>query len=1140
MKDILSQYTQKLKEFELAAKFHKSGSFRIYGVPDSASSFVFSAVFSSLKKESLLVVASTNSEAEVLYREAMSFMELEDLAFLPGPDTIPYDYAHYSREMKVDRINALSRILEGKKTLIFTSAVGFLKTLPKAELLSKKSITLEKDKEFSQTLLLAKLVELGYTREEICEEYGQFSVKGGVVDIYSSYRGQALRVDFWGDTIDSIKVFDPSTQRSLSELTKTVVLPVDEFILSDSEWKIYSEKIDEFPSSLKKPEYEFSHKHPVEELIPLVHEPVGLLSYFKTAPVVACYRQNDVTERTLQLEREYRTLFEKRKNEIICLAPDRVISMGREYEILNSRNNLSVHLIEPSAIKENEILLNIRETDSFKGKIRDVREKIEELKSSHRLLITSSFAAQTERLKGLFEKDNILHLNEKSDEPGQFELPDQNGTYLVLSELRNGFILPDENLHIWTENDIFGRSYKRKSKFKKTSSRAIQSFVDLKEGDYVVHIHHGVGRFVKIEKVTSDGKTRDFLKLEYSGGDTLFVPLDQISLVQRYIGGSDSPQLDSLGRGTWKKKKEKAQESVNQLAEELLVIYANRMKLQGYMYPADTIWQEEFEAEFEYEETPDQLAAIEAVKADLESPRPMDRLICGDVGYGKTEVAIRAAFKVIMAGKQVLVIAPTTILALQHYTTFSTRFKNYPIKVDMVSRFRTQKEVREAIANFSKGEIDLLIGTHALLGNQVKPKNLGLLVIDEEQRFGVNHKDSIKKMKNLVDVLTLSATPIPRTLHMSLTGIRDLSIIETPPKNRQSVETYVMEENEEIMKRAVEKELERGGQVFYLFNRVEFIEAEAKKLSELLPTISIGILHGQLTEEEVEETIMDFNKRKYDLLVTTSIIESGIDMPNVNTMIVQRADTFGLSQLYQIRGRVGRSGRKAYAYLFYPVARALTEQAEKRLNTISEYQELGSGFKVAMRDLEIRGAGNLLGTEQSGSIAEIGFDLYVQMLNEAVSKLKKEEVAIEIRTLINFASDFYIPEDYISDTRQKIEFYKRYEGATQIAEIDEIAMEMEDRFGKFPRAVEIFVQQERIRVMASSMGFELITEDEKEIRLKSGTYFKGDPEKIMKLIMKNEGLYINPKEPNILRFKPKSKSSADRLIEITKLLQKMI
>ena len=1139
MKDLLSKYVKKLSETDFELAYKKKGQFKFYGIPDSAVSFLASAIYLYQNKKSAIVISATNTDSEALFREALSFLPKENIAYFPGPEVIPYDYARYSRELKIDRINTLARILSGERILLFTSAIGFLKTLPPASILMGKSLNLKTGDEIDQTDLLQSLVALGYVREEICEEYGKFSVKGGVIDVYSPLFTDPVRLDFFGDTLESIKSFDSSTQRSISELEKVSLLPVDEFLLSKKEWEHYQKEIELRGKGLKKPDMEISHHTALEELIPVVHEPHGILDYFKTPPLILFQRQNEVVDKVFQIEREYKSLYEKRKTDIICLEPEKLISFQNEYTVLTSKKEISFHLIRPSELKDNEVILPITETDSFKGKIRDVREKMEAMKEDSILLITSSFHAQTERLKGLFEKENIKILNEASDEPEVVQFPTSPGAYLVLSELKNGFILPDEKIHIWTENDIFGRSYKRKSRFKKTSSRAIQSFIDLKEGDHVVHINHGIGRFVKIEKVTADSKIRDFLKLEYSGGDTLFVPLDQISLVQRYVGGSDNPVLDSLGRGTWKKKKERAQGVIDVLAEELLVMYSNRMKLQGYSFPKDTIWQEEFEAEFEYEETPDQLSAIEAVKADMESPRPMDRLVCGDVGYGKTEVAIRAAFKSVMAGKQVLFIAPTTILALQHYNTFKQRFENYPVKIGMVSRFRSPKEVKESIAQFTGGELDLLIGTHALLSGTIKPKNLGLLIIDEEQRFGVNHKEAIKKIKNLVDVLTLSATPIPRTLHMSLTGIRDLSIIETPPKNRQSVETFVLEDNEEIMKLAIEKELERGGQVFYLHNRVETIENEAKEISNLLPEISIGILHGQLGEEEVEETIMDFNNRKYDLMVTTTIIESGIDMPNVNTMIVRRADMFGLSQLYQIRGRVGRSGRKAHAYLFYPANKSMTEQAEKRLNTISEYQELGAGFKVAMRDLEIRGAGNLLGTEQSGSIMEIGFDLYVQMLNEAVSKLKQEEIAIEVRTVVNLASSFYIPEDYIPDTKQKIEFYKRFEGALHLDEMDEIAIEMEDRFGKFPEVVDTFLQLEKIRVLGSSLGFEFITEDGGDIKLKSGQHFKGDPAKIMKLIVAKEGLSIQPKEPSILRFKPKNKNEKARLKEIIALLTKI-
>ncbi|EMO77095.1 TRCF domain protein [Leptospira kirschneri str. 200801925] len=518
----------------------------------------------------------------------------------------------------------------------------------------------------------------------------------------------------------------------------------------------------------------------------------------------------------------------------------------------------------------------------------------------------------------------------------------------------------------------------------------------------------------------------------------------------------------------------------------------------------------------------------------------MDRLVCGDVGYGKTEVAIRAAFKVAMAGRQIMMLAPTTILALQHYNTFKNRFENYPVRVELVSRFKTPAEIRDILADFSAGKVDMVVGTHAILSSKLKPKNLGLLIIDEEQRFGVNHKETIKKFKNLVDVLTLTATPIPRTLHMALTGIRELSIIATPPKNRQSVETYVLEEEDDLIADAIRNEIQRDGQVFYLYNRVETIEEETSYLNKLVPEVSIGILHGQMTEDEIEETLLDFYNRKYDILVTTTIIESGIDMPNVNTLFVKRADLFGLSQLYQIRGRVGRSDRKAFAYMLLPKDRVVTEQAEKRLNTIFEYQELGSGFKVAMRDLEIRGAGNLLGKEQSGDIMEVGFDLYVRMLEDAIARIKGEEIVVEVRTSVTLNTNFFIPETYISDTRQKIEFYKKLEGARDLDEIEEIYSEMLDRFGEPPEDAKTFILLEKIRTLASSLGFESVTEMKDEIKMKSGSYFRGDHTKIIQLISARTGLTLNPKEPNVLIFQTGKKLEKEKLDSLIFLLSEML
>ncbi len=1137
VQEILEKYKLVFEKEKILETVLKENSFCFFGVPHSAVSLISSVVFLTSINKKIIFITPTNAEAQNYYGEFQSYLDINEINYFPGYEGIPYDYAHYNHEVKLERLNTLAKILDGDNSLIVTSVSGFLKKLPSPKNLLKDSILLKKKSEIEQEVFLKKLIELGYSRESICENFGSFSVKGGVVDVFTPKFDNPIRFDFYGDEIESIKLFSASTQKSISEIDEVLILPTSEFSLNGKEWEEYKTKIESFPKNLKKPDID-SKKY-LEELVSLVKKQDSFLSYLPKEYIIIFSNANEVSERANHFIREYKTLFEKRNSEMICAEVESILSTEKELEILTLKKGIEFRLLKPTELKKNEFQLELNEAPNFKGKIKELKEKISELILTEKIILTSSFATQTERLKSLFEEEKIKSIT-SLEELEIFSIPKQNGLYIILSEIKNGFSIPSENFHLWTENDIFGRNYKRKSKFKKISSKAIHSFVDLKEGDFIVHVNHGVGKFLSIEKVSADGTIRDFLKLEYSGGDTLFIPLNQISLVQRYIGGTDKPTLDNLGKGSWKKKKEKAEGVITKLAEELLVMYYNRMALKGYSFPPDTIWQEEFESEFPYDETEDQLTAIEAVKSDMESSRPMDRLVCGDVGYGKTEIAIRASFKSVMSGKQVLFIAPTTILALQHFNTLTDRYKNFPIKVGMVSRFRSPKEVKEDIVKFTIGEIDILVGTHALLSTNIKPKNLGLLIIDEEQRFGVNHKETIKKIKNLVDVLTLSATPIPRTLHMSLAGIRDLSIIETAPKNRQSVETYVLSDNEEVVRLAIKKELERGGQVFYLHNRVDTIEQEAYSLSKLMPKISVGVLHGQLTEDEVEETLIDFQNRKYDVLVTTTIIESGIDMPNVNTMIVKKADTFGLSQLYQIRGRVGRGDRKAYAYLFYDPLKSLTEQAEKRLNTISEYQELGSGFKVAMRDLEIRGAGNLLGTEQSGSIMDIGFDLYVKMLNDEVSKLKKETIEIETRTTITLSTNFYIPEEYIKDTKQKIEFYKKLEGALSLDEVDDISLEMMDRFGEYSIEVEIFLLQQKIRVVGSNLGFELITESNDEIKFKSGENFKGKPEKIIKLINSKEGLFLSPKETNVLKFKPKNQNPEKRLKEVLNLIQKFI
>ncbi|MCZ8343711.1 MAG: DEAD/DEAH box helicase, partial [Leptospira sp.] len=779
----------KLESFSYSEIFRsiKKNSVCISGVPESARSFLTSEIFTESKEiQSFLVVLSTNQEAEQFARELLSFTSSEWVFYFPGPENIPYEYTKWQAEWKRDRILGINRILSGKRAIYVASVSAILRKTPVKSSLQDKAINLELGKDFPLDELLVKLVQLGYHREDVCEQFGHFSLKGGILDIYTPFLPNPVRIDFFGDTVDEIRTYDPNTQKSLDKIQSIVITQANECISTKEEQLEYKTILEKDADKRHPIDSEFDI---IEEHLPLVREHRGILDLFAQEPLFVFPKFVDVKERAFGMDREYKTLYEKKREDSICLPPEKLLSYEREWEILTGEI-IGIRLELLPEAENNFSYPDLAVVKSFRGKVRDAKDYFTEIcleKTSAKILITSSFQAQLQRISGLFaeEEVNILHPNE--EEPKVLSFLDlKPGINLAISELRSGFSLKDSDIFVFTDNDLFGRTYKRKTRYKKQSSQMIESFIDLKEGDFVVHVNHGVGRFTKIERTKADGKERDFLKLEYSGGDSLFVPLDQISLVQKYIGGTDSPRLDTLGKNSWKKAKDRVQESVDKLAEELVVLYSNRMKLSGFSFPPDTIWQEEFEAAFEYEETPDQLSAIEAVKQDLESTRPMDRLVCGDVGYGKTEVAIRAAFKVIMAGKQVMLLTPTTILSLQHFNTFKQRYENFPIKLAFVSRFRTPTEIKNDLKDFSEGKIDMLIGTHAILSSKVKPKNLGLLIIDEEQKFGVTHKESIKKFKQLVDVLTLTATPIPRTLHMALTGIRELSIISTPPKNRQS------------------------------------------------------------------------------------------------------------------------------------------------------------------------------------------------------------------------------------------------------------------------------------------------------------------------------------------------------------------
>jgi len=676
--------------------------------------------------------------------------------------------------------------------------------------------------------------------------------------------------------------------------------------------------------------------------------------------------------------------------------------------------------------------------------------------------------------------------------------------YLAPFSLMSGVEMPLDRLLILTEAEIFGRVRRRKkvkARFGKEGIR-LSDFGELTVGDYVVHINHGIGRYLGIKKLEIGASCRDYLEIEYAGQDRLYVPTDQVNLIQKYVGIEDTPpKINRLGGGEWQKVKNRVQESIKEMADNLLRLYADRFTAKGYVYPPDTVWQKEFEEAFIYEETPDQIRATEEIKRDMESSRPMDRLLCGDVGYGKTEVAMRAAFKAVTEGKQVAVLVPTTILAQQHFQTFTQRFSGYPVVIGVLSRFQSPAEQERIVKGLKNGTIDLVIGTHRLLSKDVAFKDLGLLIVDEEQKFGVLHKERLKELKKNVDALTLTATPIPRTLHMSLIGIRDMSVIETPPEDRFPVKTYVIEFNEDVIAEAIRRELDRGGQVFFVYNRVQTIERMASYLQQLIPEARIEIAHGQMNEDTLEEVMLSFYEGASDILVCTTIIENGLDIPNVNTLIVYDADRLGLSQLYQLRGRVGRSNRVAYAYFTYRKDRMLGEMAEKRLAAIRDFTDLGSGFKIALRDLEIRGAGNLLGPEQHGHIAAIGFDLYCKLLEEAIKERRGEKRPDTPDPTIEVEIDAYIDEGYISDPAQKVEIYKKIAAVSSLSEADEVEEEIEDRFGDLPEAVRNLLEISRLKVLAKQLGIETITSERGEIVARFLPGLSLDAERIASLLV---------------------------------------
>lgn len=1093
----------------------KTFPINIYGISESGKSYIINGIFEE-NDNSMVVVTHSDVDAKNLY-EDLSFYTT-DVFYFPVREVVFYNVDAISGDLRWARLKVIKEILQNERKKIIVTSIDALTSLytPKEYYLRYSMIIKTGDdidlKEISKSLL-----QCGYERVEVVEGKGEFSFRGGILDVFPPTSAYPYRVELFGDEVDSIRTFNTESQRSIEKVEEFSIFPSKEVIVDD---ECRSRAVQNINEELKKVIANVSkeNKESVEKIKGIVGKNIELLNntyYFETIDsyLPFFYEKLDSFFDYLQGYTFVVDDFKRSSGKMESIYyefNENYMSFLQRGDILPSQNSLLLNKGELESKLENSSLITLSSflnksdglfntvdigfeevtLNKYNGQLNMLIEDIQERKEKkYKTVILAGTRPRGERLvKTLMEKGIFSTYKDSIDKIEAGEV------VITFGNLLRGFDYPELELSIISDKDIFGETRRKRSgkAVRKKGVAKITSFAELKPGDYVVHANHGIGVYKGIKQMAAGGTTRDYLDIVYDKGDKLYVPVDQLDLVQKYIGSEgNSPKINKLGGAEWQKAKAKARKSINEIAQDLVKLYAARATLKGHSFGKDTEWQRQFEDEFPYEETPDQLASLEEIKRDMESDKPMDRLLCGDVGYGKTEVAIRAAFKAVMDGKQVAFLVPTTILADQHYNNFIKRFSDFPIKIDMISRFRTPKQQKATLQALKEGNVDILIGTHRLVSKDIVFKDLGLLIVDEEQRFGVAQKEKIKGMKKNVDVLTLSATPIPRTLHMSLTGVRDISVIETPPEDRYPIQTYVVEQNDQLIRDAILREIGRGGQVYFVYNRVESIDSMANYIRDLVPECKVGIMHGQMTEKELETEMIAFMNKEYDVLVCTTIIETGIDISNVNTMIVHNADKMGLSQLYQLRGRVGRANRIAYAYFIYTKDKILTEVAEKRLKALKDFTELGSGFKIAMRDLEIRGAGNIMGSSQHGHMASIGYDLYCRMLEDTIKLIKGEIENEPIETSVDIKVDAFIPSSYITDEIQKIEVYKKIAAIENINDFMEIKSELEDRYSSIPDSVYNLMDIAYIKSICKGLYIEDIKETAKELRFKFVKGYKG-------------------------------------------------
>ena len=1102
--DFFSNVLKKSDEYSFIEECVRQGDFplQISGVSGPVSAHLAVSLCKNTDSNGVFICQSEYDAKKMC--SDLEFFYKENVIFYPSKEIDYYETLAKSNELVNERLAALKKIIySSKKTMLVMSIDALLQFTIDFDSYVESVLNFSVCDEIKIQKLAEKLTNLGYSHEDMVEGKGQFSIRGGIVDVFSPEADNPYRIEFFGDSIDSMRLFDPITQTSIENLEKITITAASETSAESN--------------------------------------PTSVVSYFDKDALIFFNEPVQIAERAesylWDINETVKTLIER---EVISEAKESYIyDYSTICAALTKRKFVALSALLQSSKDykpKKTTSLTVGAHSTYTGLNDFFFEDLQGwLNKNYMVILPAGSESKVKKLQEGLKERNVtasIFKNEK-------DIAEKGKVYIAEGVLKKGFYYPNIKLCVISDEELFGRSVKKQKRFKKSDSASrINSFTDLKPGDYVVHKVHGIGRYAGLNTLTIEGFNKDFLKIEYSGDDVLYVSCDNLELIQKYIGKDGTLRLNKMGGADFARQKSRVKESTKELAEELIKLYSARQHQKGFAFSPDTSWQAEFEARFPYDETDDQLTSIEEVKKDMESERPMDRLLCGDVGYGKTEIALRAAFKAVMDSKQVAYLAPTTVLTMQHYNTFVSRMKDYPVKIELLSRFKTASEQKKILKGLKNGEIDIIIGTHRLLGNDVEFHDLGLLVVDEEQRFGVKHKERIKEIKNNVDVLTLTATPIPRTLHMSMINIKDMSTLTAPPEDRHPVSTIVTEYNEGVLIDAIKKELARGGQVYYLNNKVNGLSTIARRLADALPDAKVRFAHGQMAENELEEIMMEMLEGDVDVLVCTTIIETGLDIPNVNTIIIDDADKLGLSQLYQLRGRVGRSNRRAFAYLFYKKDKALKEEAVKRLGAIKEFTEFGSGFKIAMRDLEIRGAGNILGAEQHGHLNSVGYDMYCQILAETIGEMTGEPVKEEEPIVIDLPAHAHIPPSYIKSHTARLEIYKKIAQISSEQDYLDISDEITDRFGDMPKSVVSLLDVAQIKTLCNDVGIKEVSQKNDRVFF----YFSGDVdfEVISSLIAEYKGrILLSAGKSPYFTFNANSEEKKKLLSCVKSLLQSL-